>query len=96
MGFSKLNALNKGNAITCSDTTLGAETMFYQEKDFIGYSHIQYFSPKIKNFNREIASAIITTSNISTSKFYNYGNKYNRNAMNNTVIKRGGPTCLNN
>lgn len=87
MGFSKLNALNKGNAITCSDTTLGAETMFYQEKDFIGYSHIQYFSPKIKNFNREIASAIITTSNISTSKFYNYGNKYNRNAMNNTVIK---------
>lgn len=87
MGFSKLEALNKGNAITCSDTTLGAETMFYQERDFIGYSHIQYFSPKIENFNKEIANVIITTSNISTSKFYNYGNKYNRNAMNNTVIK---------
>jgi len=87
MGFSKLEALNKGNSITCSDTTLGAETMFYQERDFIGYSHIQYFSPKIENFNKEIANVIITTSNISTSKFYNYGNKYNRNAMNNTVIK---------
>lgn len=87
MGFSKLEALNKGNAITCSDTTLGAETMFYQERDFIGYSHIQYFSPKIENFNKEIANVIITTSKISTSKFYNYGNKYNRNAMNNTVIK---------
>jgi hypothetical protein len=87
MGFSKLEALNKGNSITCSDTTLGAETMFYQERDFIGYSHIQYFSPKIENFNKEIANVIITTSKISTSKFYNYGNKYNRNAMNNTVIK---------
>ncbi len=70
MGFSKLEALNKGNSITCSDTTLGAETMFYQERDFIGYSHIQYFSPKIENFNKEIANVIITTSKISTSKFY--------------------------
>jgi len=87
MGFSNLEALNKGNAISCSDTTLGAETMFYQEKDFIGYSHIQYFSPKIKSFNKEMASAIITASKISTATFYNYGNKYNRNAMNNTIIQ---------
>ncbi|UDM39661.1 restriction endonuclease subunit S (plasmid) [Acinetobacter haemolyticus] len=87
MGFSKLSSLNKGNSITCSDTTLGAETMFYQEKDFIGYSHIQYFSPKIEAFNKEVASAIITASNISTATFYNYGNKYNRNAMNNTIIQ---------
>lgn len=42
MGFSQLKALNKGNSITCSDTTIGTETMFYQEKDFIGYSHIQH------------------------------------------------------
>ena len=46
MGFSELKALNKGNSITCSDTTVGADTMFYQSKDFIGYSHIQHFVPK--------------------------------------------------
>ncbi|GFH41480.1 hypothetical protein Hs30E_00310 [Lactococcus hodotermopsidis] len=32
MGYSKLKALNKGNVLTVSDTTIGAETMFYQEK----------------------------------------------------------------
>ena len=31
MGFSNLEAINLGNTITCSDTTLGAETMFYQD-----------------------------------------------------------------
>ena len=36
MGFSELKALNKGNTITCSDTTLGADTMYYQAIDFIG------------------------------------------------------------
>ena len=29
MGFSKLPANNIGNTITCSDTTIGADTMFY-------------------------------------------------------------------
>ena len=30
MGYSNLEANNKGNSLTCSDTTLGAETMYYQ------------------------------------------------------------------
>jgi hypothetical protein len=51
MGFSHLQATNKGNTITCSDTTLGAVTMFYQQDDFIGYSHIQHLVPKFKPFN---------------------------------------------
>jgi len=87
MGLSKLKANNKGNTITCSDTTLGAETMFYQEKDFIGYSHIQHLVPKLKTFNRAIAWVIISASKVSTSKKYNYGNKYNRKAMKSTKIQ---------
>lgn len=87
MGFSNLEANNIGNSITCSDTTLGAETMFYQEKDFIGYSHIQHLVPKFKPFNKSIASAIISASIISTSKKYDYGNKFNRVAMNKTKIQ---------
>lgn len=87
MGFSNLKANNKGNTITCSDTTLGADTMFYQEHDFIGYSHIQHLVPKFQPFNRSIAHMIITACKISTAKRYDYGNKYNRVAMSNTIIQ---------
>jgi len=87
MGFSNLEATNLGNTITCSDTTLGAETMFYQEKDFIGYSHIQHLVPKFKPFNKSIAKFIISASRIVTSKKYDYGNKFNRDEMNKTKIQ---------
>ena len=87
MGFSNLKPLNKGNTLTCSDTTLGADTMFYQQNDFIGYSHIQHLVPKIKQFNKSIASIIISASRVSTSKQYDYGNKFNRVAMNKTKIQ---------
>ena len=86
MGYSNLNPLNKGNSLTCSDTTLGAETMYYQEKDFIGYSHIQHLVPKFKGFNKAIAYMIITASRIATTNKYDYGAKFNRNEMNNTKI----------
>lgn len=87
MGYSKLPALNKGNTLTCSDTTMGAETMFYQELDFIGYSHIQHLVPKFKPFNKAIASIIISAARIATSKKFDYGNKFNRDAMNQTIIQ---------
>lgn len=87
MGFSNLLANNLGNTISCSDTTLGAETMCYQNDDFIGYSHIQHLVPKFKSFNKAIASIIITASKVSTSKQYDYGTKFNRQAMNTTKIQ---------
>ena len=86
MGFSNLEPNNKGNTITCSDTTIGADTMFYQEKDFIGYSHIQHLVPKFKSFNRAIASMIIYACRVATSTLYDYGNKFNRDSMNKTKI----------
>ncbi len=87
MGFSKLKPNNKGNSITCSDTTLGADTMYYQEKDFIGYSHIQHLVPKIEKFNKRIAQFIISSCRVATTKKYDYGNKFNRDNMNATVIQ---------
>lgn len=87
MGFSNLEPVNKGNTITCSDTTIGADTMFYQENDFIGYSHIQHLVPKFKPFNKAIASVIISACRVSTSKQYDYGNKFNRESMNKTKIQ---------
>lgn len=86
MGFSDLIANNQGNTITCSDTTLGADTMFYQPNDFIGYSHIQHLVPKFKPFNKAIAHVIISACKVSTAKKYDYGNKFNRDAMNDTII----------
>lgn len=88
MGFSKFPANNIGNTITCSDTTIGADTMFYQEKAFIGYSHIQHFVPKpiMARFNRAIAHIIITASRIATTKKYDYGAKFNRKEMRSTKI----------
>ena len=87
MGFSELSAINKGNSITCSDTTLGANTMYYQEYDFIGYSHIQHFVPKFQNMNKNIAFFIISSCRIATAQKYDYGNKFNRDRMNNTLIQ---------
>ena len=87
MGFSNLKAKNKGNTISCSDTTLGGETMFYQKNDFIGYSHIQHLVSKFEPFNKAIASVIISACRVSTSEQYDYGNKFNREAMNKTKIQ---------
>ena len=87
MGFSCLDANNKGNTITCSDTTQGADTMFYQEHDFIGYPHIQHFVPKNIPFNRSIAGMIIASCRVATSNKYNYGRKFNRKAMRQTKIQ---------
>lgn len=39
-GYSSLETTENGNMITFSDT-VDAETIFYQEKPFIGYAHVQ-------------------------------------------------------
>ena len=86
IGYSNLTANNTGNSITCSDTTLGSETMYYQDKDFIGYQHVQHFIPKIQ-FNEQTALFIIASCRASTKQCnYNYSHKFNRNKMNNTEI----------
>lgn len=40
-GYCGLEPTEEGNIITFSDTTTGADTMFYQSKPFIGYPHVQ-------------------------------------------------------
>ncbi len=87
MGFSSLEANNSGNSISCSDTTLGADTMYYQKDDFIGYQHIQHLVSKFLPFNQEIALYIISACRVATSNAgYDYGHKFNRDAMNSTII----------
>lgn len=95
MGFSNLEANNSGNSISCSDTTLGADTMYYQKDDFIGYQHIQHLVPKFLPFNQSIALYIISACRVATSNAgYDYAHKFNREAMNSTIISL--PTTANN
>ena len=44
-GYVDLEPTEKGNIITFSDTTTGADTMFYQKSPFIGYPHVQGMYP---------------------------------------------------
>lgn len=94
MGLSNLPPLNKGNSLSCSDTTLGAETMYYQKDDYIGYQHIQSLIPKFDHFNSSIAFFIISASRVATSNSqYDYGHKFNRESMRKTIIFL--PVCDN-
>ena len=94
MGFSNLPPLNKGISLSCSDTTLGAETMYYQKDDYIGYQHIQSLIPKFDHFNSSIAFFIISASRVATSNSqYDYGHKFNRESMRKTIIFL--PVCDN-
>ena len=87
MGVSNLEACNAGNTLTCSDTTLGTETMYYQKDDFIGYQHIQQLVPNFPQFNFNIGMFIISSSHVATeSKGFDFGTKYNRNNMKKTEI----------
>jgi len=44
-GYNGMATNEKSGIITFSDTTIGAETIFYQPFDFIGYSHVQGIYP---------------------------------------------------
>lgn len=61
--------------------------MYYQKDDFIGYQHIQHLVPKFERFNQSIALYIISACRVATSNAgYDYAHKFNRAAMNSTVI----------
>ena len=85
MWYSNYDSLNEWNILTCSDTTIWADTMFYQKQSFIGYSHIQTLTPRDK-FNKLIAMFIISLVRKATWNAYSYWTKFNRKAMWNTEI----------
>lgn len=43
-GYTNYEITESGNVITFSDTT-NADSIFYQENDFVGYSHVQVLKP---------------------------------------------------
>lgn len=89
-GTSSLPTTEKGGMITFSDT-VDANTIFYQENDFIGYSHVQGLYPigEYKDmWSREsllfFASSFRKTA---LSKGFDYGNKFRRDIASTLFVK---------
>lgn len=87
-GYSKMEALNPGNTITISDTT-DDNSVFYQEKPFIGFSHVQILKPydmMFKYFNKSIAQYIVAAIRNSKKGIFDYSAKYNSDNIKRTEI----------
>lgn len=80
-GYSSFKTTEKGNMITFSDT-VDANTIFYQEKDFVGYPHVQGLYPigKYKNKWSKYRLIFFATvfRKVALTKGFDYGNKFRR------------------
>lgn len=99
-GYSALEPTEEGNIITFSDTTQGAETMFYQGTPFVGYAHVQGMYPiddvLKERMNESIALFLISSMHRAFGTGYSYGIKFNREIVKKTDIilpsdKNGNP-----
>ncbi|MGP1438764.1 MAG: restriction endonuclease subunit S, partial [Treponema sp.] len=75
-GYVDLEPLEKGGIITFSDTTT-SDAIFYQPRDFIGYSHVQGMYPYDKWTKRSLKYFCLVFRN-HTKGLFNYGFKFNR------------------
>ncbi|MFA9467289.1 restriction endonuclease subunit S [Streptococcus sp. E24BD] len=71
-----LIAKELSNVITLSDTVNSDETLFYQEKNFIGFSHVNKLVPKYENFNKYHALYVISAFKKAIRGKYDYGTKF--------------------
>lgn len=77
-GYVDLEPLEKKGIITFSDTTT-ADSIFYQPRDFIGYSHIQGMYPyDSENWTEKSMLYFCSTFKRSTQGLFDYANKFNR------------------
>lgn len=89
-GYSTLPATEKGNMITFSDT-VEANTIFYQEKQYIGYSHIQGLYPKgdfADCWTKERLKFFVSVfRKAAILKGFDYDNKFRRDIAINLRVK---------
>lgn len=87
-GYSGLEPTESGNMITFSDTTTGADTMFYQQNPFIGYPHVQglYAKGNHKWCEKEYLY-LISVVRRAAGKGWNYSNKFTRKFVSDLKVK---------
>lgn len=78
-GYCGLEPTEEGKIITFSDTTTGADTMFYQTDPFIGYSHVQGMYPYNSSvWNDKRYLYLISAIRKSAGSGWSYAVKFNR------------------
>lgn len=78
-GYCGLAPTEQGNIITFSDTTTGADTMFYQSGPFIGYSHVQGMYPyQPDKWDKKSCLYVISCIRKAAGNGWNYAVKFNR------------------
>lgn len=88
-GYSNLPCNEKGGIITFSDTTT-SDAIFYQENDFIGYSHVQGMYPKKyqdKWSKYSMKFFEVVFKNRAKTLGYNYVNKFTRELANKMIVQ---------
>lgn len=78
-GYCGLEPIEKGGVITFSDTTTGANTMFYQTSPFIGYPHVQGMYPyQDSEWGEKCCLYVISCIRKSSGNGWSYAVKFNR------------------
>ena len=77
-GYSTLEPTEDGNMITFSDTTTGADTMFYQPNPFIGYAHVQGMYPLQDGWSEASYKYFIGALRKAAGDGWSYAVKFNR------------------
>lgn len=92
-GYTNKDTTEKGNIITFSDTT-DANAIFYQDKSFVGYSHVQGMYPKFSHVTENTMLFIATVfRKEALTMGFSYGNKFRRTIAKKMVLKL--PTTSN-
>lgn len=87
-GYTDQELTESGGILTFSDTTSGADTLFFQEKPFVGYPHVQGMYPKTFQLTTDVAKFMIASLRASINKYsWNYTNKLTRTFITSTTIK---------
>lgn len=89
-GYTNQPVTEEGNIITFSDTTT-ATAMFYQEKPFVGYAHIQGMYPigkyKDKWNEKSLLFFLSVFRNRAINSNFDYVNKFTRESAKEMMIK---------
>ena len=87
-GYTDQELTESGGILTFSDTTSGADTLFFQEKPFVGYPHVQGMYPNAFQLTTNVAKFMIASLRASINKYsWNYTNKLTRTFIASTTVK---------
>lgn len=87
-GYTNQECTESGNMVTFSDTT-SADSIFYQEKSFVGYPHVQGLYPLEKDKWTKYAYLFLVTVFREKAKNlnYDYVNKFTRESAKEILLK---------